>query len=116
PNFRDRYRCIIADAANARCQRVWGASMTTKKTLSLRSVAAANSIKAVANSGRKFLCAASAIAILAAGMSQASAQASAEAKPGSALPEVGVTAPEAKPASGTPARNAGAGAARRRQQ
>jgi catecholate siderophore receptor len=90
--------------------------MTTKKTLSLRSVAAANSINAVANSGRKFLCAASAIAVLAAGMSQASAQASAEAKPGSALPEVGVTAPEAKPASGTPARNAGAGAARRRQQ
>ena len=49
-------------------------------------------------------------------MSQASAQATAEAKPGSELPAIGVTAPEAKPAGGTPARNAGAGAARRRQQ
>jgi catecholate siderophore receptor len=90
--------------------------MTTEKAMSLRSIAAANAINAAAIGGRQFLCAASAIAVLAAGMSHASAQASAEAKPGSELPAIGVTAPEAKPAGGTPARNAAAGAARRRQQ
>jgi catecholate siderophore receptor len=90
--------------------------MTTEKTMSLRSIAAAHAINSAATSGRQFLCAASAIAVLAAGMSHASAQASAEAKPGSELPAIGVTAPEAKPAGGTPARNAAAGAARRRRQ
>ena len=95
---------------------VWGASMTPQKeTTSLRSNAAANSIGS-GISGRQFLLAASAIAMLVAGTAEAAAQASAEAKPESQLPPINVTAPEAKRAGGTPARTAGAGAARRRQQ
>ena len=54
--------------------------------------------------------------MLVASVTQAAAQASAEAKPNSELPPINVTAPEAKPNRGTPTRNAGAGAARRRQQ
>lgn len=90
--------------------------MTTEKAMSRRSIAAANSINPAASAGRQFLCAGSVIAILAAGIAQAAAQATAEAKPNSALPPINVTASEARRSGGTPARNAGAGAARRRQQ
>jgi catecholate siderophore receptor len=91
--------------------------VATEKTTSRRSIAAANSTRQVAiNGGRLFLFAASASAILAAGITKAAAQASAEAKPDSQLPPINVTAPEARRSFGAPVRNAGAGSATRRQQ
>ncbi|HEY2248915.1 MAG TPA: TonB-dependent receptor, partial [Bradyrhizobium sp.] len=85
-----------------------------KETTSLRSNAAAKSIGSGV-SGRRFLLAASVIAMLAAGITEAAAQASAEAKPDAQLPPISVTAPEVK-RSGAPARSAGTGAAARRRQ
>ena len=91
--------------------------MTIKRTTSPRAIAAVNSIGPAAFAGgRQFLFAASTLAILAAAMTQAAAQASAEAKPTSELPAIDVTAPETKRSSAAPSRAAGAGPAIRRQQ
>jgi catecholate siderophore receptor len=90
---------------------------TEEETASPRSNAAADAVGTVVGiPGRHFLLAASGLAIFAAGITQAAAQASAEAKPDSQLPPINVTAPETKHSGPAPTRNAGAGAARPRQQ
>ena len=94
-----------------------------EETTPLRSVAAANAIGSVVfTSSRGLLFAASALAMavvaatLTGGGPAMAQSAGAEKKPDSELPPINVTAPEAKRNGGTPTRNAGAGAARRRQQ
>jgi catecholate siderophore receptor len=94
---------------------------TEKETTPLREGAAANPIGSVAGtSGRRFLLAASVLAMVVVsasltGATPAIAQSAGEEKKEN-LPPINVTAPEAKRSGGTPARTAGAGAAKRRQQ
>ncbi len=91
--------------------------MTTEKATPLRAFSAAKlADRFTIRRHRRFLFAASAAAISAAGITEAAAQVSAEAKPNSELPAINVTAPEARRSAGAAARSAGTGAARRRQQ